>query len=95
MKNLIQFLLIVSLGLIANISMAEDKSLLSTSNKPPVCEPQKSDQQFARRGCCSHHGGVCGCSGGRAACCDGSLSPSCGCNSDSIRDDLNPTKNQG
>lgn len=32
-----------------------------------------------RRGCCSHHGGVCGCQGGRALCCDGTLSPSCGC----------------
>ena len=33
----------------------------------------------ARRGCCSHHDGVCGCSGGRAKCCDGTLSPTCGC----------------
>jgi len=32
-----------------------------------------------RRGCCSHHGGVCGCSNGRALCCDGILSPTCGC----------------
>lgn len=32
-----------------------------------------------RRGCCSHNGGVCGCSHGRAVCCDGSYSPSCGC----------------
>jgi hypothetical protein len=32
-----------------------------------------------RRGCCSWHGGVCGCSNGRARCCDGSLSPSCPC----------------
>lgn len=32
-----------------------------------------------RQGCCSHHGGVCGCSNGRALCCDGTLSPSCGC----------------
>ena len=32
-----------------------------------------------RRGCCSHHGGVCGCDKGRALCCDGRLSPSCGC----------------
>lgn len=33
-----------------------------------------------RRGCCSWHGGVCGCSeGGRAVCCDGQLSPTCGC----------------
>jgi len=33
----------------------------------------------SRRGCCSHHKGVCGCEDGRAACCDGTLSPTCGC----------------
>ena len=32
-----------------------------------------------QRGCCSWHGGVCGCEGGRKVCCDGSLSPSCRC----------------
>lgn len=32
-----------------------------------------------RRGCCSWHGGVCGCSGWRVVCCDGRLSPSCLC----------------
>ncbi len=32
-----------------------------------------------KRGCCSSHGGVCGCSGGSAQCCDGTLSPTCGC----------------
>lgn len=32
-----------------------------------------------RSGCCSHHGGVCGCSGSSQKCCDGSISPSCGC----------------
>lgn len=31
------------------------------------------------RGCCSWHQGVCGCQFGRALCCDGTLSPSCGC----------------
>jgi len=31
------------------------------------------------RGCCSWHGGQCGCSGGRVTCCDGTVSPSCGC----------------
>ena len=41
---------------------------------------QKKVDQTARQGCCSHHNGVCGCSNGRAACCDGSYSPSCGCN---------------
>ena len=30
-------------------------------------------------GCCSWHGGVCGCSNGRKKCCDGELSPSCKC----------------
>lgn len=32
-----------------------------------------------RSGCCSRHGGVCGCSGGRSKCCDGTLSPTCQC----------------
>jgi hypothetical protein len=32
-----------------------------------------------KRGCCSHHKGVCGCEEGRAVCCDGALSPTCGC----------------
>jgi len=44
-----------------------------------------SEELFAyneQRGCCSHHGGVCGCSGGRKECCDGSLSPSCTCHHD-------------
>ena len=39
----------------------------------------KTTNEEQRRGCCSWHGGVCGCSGGRALCCDGTLSPSCGC----------------
>lgn len=34
---------------------------------------------MAGRGCCSHHGGVCGCQSGQVLCCDGTLSPSCGC----------------
>jgi len=37
------------------------------------------NDELARSGCCSWHGGVCGCSGNRAACCDGTLSPTCGC----------------
>lgn len=36
---------------------------------------------YATRGCCSWHGGVCGCdtSVGRQVCCDGTYSPSCLC----------------
>lgn len=34
----------------------------------------------AQKGCCSHHGGVSGCSSsGRQICKDGTLSPSCRC----------------
>lgn len=41
---------------------------------------QNSNTILAQSGCCSHHGGVCGCSSsGRTECCDGTLSPSCGC----------------
>ena len=35
---------------------------------------------YARRGCCSHHGGVSSsCRGGMIVCNDGSTSPTCGC----------------
>jgi len=42
-------------------------------------EAMPPDNLLARQGCCSWHGGVCGCEGNRALCCDGTLSPSCGC----------------
>lgn len=36
--------------------------------------------EASKRGCCSWHGGVCGCdASGRVRCCDGALSPSCMC----------------
>lgn len=35
---------------------------------------------FAQKGCCSHHGGVSGCSSsGRTVCNDGTLSKTCKC----------------
>jgi len=46
----------------------------------PECQASQDAQQVAQRGCCSWHGGVCGCQGGRIVCCDGGFSPSCGCN---------------
>lgn len=42
-----------------------------------------SPEELAQRGCCSWHKGVCGCSNGRVRCCDGTLSPSCTCATDS------------
>lgn len=44
-----------------------------------MVSPLQSKMETNRSGCCSHHGGVCGCQDGRNLCCDGSLSPSCGC----------------
>lgn len=36
--------------------------------------------EASKRGCCSHHLGVCGCdASGRVRCCDSALSPSCMC----------------
>jgi hypothetical protein len=48
----------------------------SPANACPEFAPPDSPEQ---RGCCSHHQGVCGCSGGRTQCCDGTASPSCTC----------------
>jgi hypothetical protein len=45
-----------------------------------ACQVHYEGQQTAQQGCCSWHGGVCGCQGGRVVCCDGRYSPSCGCN---------------
>ena len=47
------------------------------------------EQKIARSGCCSWHGGVCDCIGGRVVCCDGTFSPTCTCNHDSIKEVMN------
>jgi hypothetical protein len=61
--------------------------------KPPIATKSESDKSNhylrisaitqkpePRRGCCSWHGGQCGCdSSGRVICCNGTLSPSCYC----------------
>jgi hypothetical protein len=53
---------------------------------PKIEEPAKckgrtfaSAEEALQSGCCSWHGGVCGCSNGRKVCCDKTLSPSCKC----------------
>ena len=49
--------------------------------RPAGCEGKTfaTVAEAMQSGCCSWHGGVCGCSGGRKSCCDGTTSPSCGC----------------
>jgi hypothetical protein len=53
--------------------------------KPPIASAENPDKYAMNkvergRGCCSWHGGVCGCINGRVLCCDGTLSPTCRCN---------------
>lgn len=64
----------------------ETKTQISDKQQPPIsqinCSAISDKILLARSGCCSWHGGVCGCSGGRVVCCDGTYSPSCGCHHD-------------
>jgi hypothetical protein len=46
----------------------------------PPAERATETAPLPGQGCCSSHGGECGCRYGRVVCCDGSLSPSCHCN---------------
>lgn len=68
---------------------AEETEVLPQT-QPLQCAPdlsQKDDDPLAgilsvQRGCCSWHGGVSGrCHNGRVVCNDGTLSPSCRCQS--------------
>ena len=47
-------------------------------------QPAGKVVRLAKQGCCSWHGGVCGCSGGRVVCCDNTLSPSCTCRAGTV-----------
>lgn len=60
---------------------AADQQPIQQDTTPKITQPapQEDCDPLARRGCCSHHNGVCGCSGGRTTCCDGTTSPSCTC----------------
>ncbi len=49
-----------------------------------ACLSQNLGDVVAQQGCCSWHGGVCGCQNGRVVCCDGRYSPSCTCNKESV-----------
>ncbi len=77
MKFLIIFLMFISFN-----SLAKERA----------CEQLKQEgftqEQLAQRGCCSWHGGVCNCKGGRVVCCDGKLSPSCGCHGQTLLEKL-------
>ncbi len=83
LKTMTIFLIFASILLAAETTDKNNKSNIDI-NKQEKCKQliasNSSLDELQRSGCCSWHGGVCGCSNGRAACCDGTLSPSCGCN---------------
>ena len=79
MKQLLNTILVLSISLFAtetNIS----KNKIKNNDYRKILEI-RDKELIARSGCCSHHGGVCGCASGRVKCCDGTLSPSCTCRS--------------
>lgn len=82
MKTIL-FMLAVVLSIQAVFATENGKDE-TDKNTPTKCESPvasgTSKEVLAQSGCCSHHGGVCGCSSGRVTCCDGANSPSCGCN---------------
>ena len=76
MRKSILFLLLVS-----SIVYAESNPKLSTNiQKQKICKQNSQIENIKRKGCCSWHGGVNGCSNGKVTCNDGSISPSCTCN---------------
>lgn len=86
-----RFLLIVLLGISTSFAGEDIPPSLVTPVQAtvvaqcPVDASTMGKMQLARSGCCSHHHGVCGCTGGRQQCCDGTLSPSCTCNKEDAR----------
>ena len=71
MKKTLIATLIIILSVFSIPVLADNTSQTTTTHPEPIV--------IAKRGCCSHHGGVCGCSGGMQQCCDGTISPSCTC----------------
>ena len=70
-----KFLLIAMLFCVSIGVWFVEKPANQAAGKCPVL------QQDEKAGCCSRHRGVCGCNKDfhKQKCCDGTLSPSCGC----------------
>jgi hypothetical protein len=76
----------ILVGLISSLlgflapALAADSPSPSAGPCPLPVELFEGPQRLTQQGCCSWHGGVCGCYGTRVVCCDGRFSPSCTCN---------------
>ena len=75
-KILIGILFLATLLYSETLSPNKDKTI--SKNLSEICIDSKAFE-IQRRGCCSWHDGVSGCSGGRVTCNDGTYSPSCTC----------------
>lgn len=74
-------LLLVAAAPVAPAESPASKPTPTQSEQSVDCENRTfaSREEAMQSGCCSWHGGVCGCSNGRKKCCDGTKSPSCTC----------------
>ena len=72
MKTMAMTLLVFVLAVPISGADPQSSCQAPTANQSPPIIAQY-------QGCCSWHGGVCGCYGWRVLCCDGRLSPSCTC----------------
>ena len=88
MKKLCTILILIFVGCSfsnAYSSQVKIKAKKSQNNYEFEVDINKTSSKLktnyiATQGCCSRHGGVCGCdSSGYSRCCDGALSPSCRC----------------
>lgn len=90
MKKFALLLVVIHLiTLSSSLSMVEAKAIKPNLVKTE-CKGITNKEELVRRGCCSWHSSVCGCSGGTAMCCDGTPSPTCGCKKDSQPQDKKP-----
>jgi len=75
---------------VSGVSYADDLKVSELANPGTDLNLQivtlDLEQKLARSGCCSWHGGVCDCIGGRVVCCDGTFSPTCTCHHDSLKE---------
>ena len=58
---------------------SSEKPASAASRRVVVARCLPSESIAMGQGCCSWHGGECGCQDGRDVCYDGTLSPSCTC----------------
>jgi hypothetical protein len=75
----IRFMMVLSAMLLFASPCVRAQNSALVIHQQVICDAAAANPQG--QGCCSWHGGECGCSNGRDVCCDGSYSPTCDCHS--------------